>query len=72
MADPQRAEILMRAPNVRAILRHKRTLVELQILDFGDSSRVPPKFGRPQKLSTDLEAEDNPPRVWKLKRLPSH
>jgi hypothetical protein len=70
MADPRRVEILMRAPNVRAILRHKRVLVELQIIDHGESFRVPPKWGRPQKLSTNLESEDNPRGAWKFKRLP--
>lgn len=69
MADPQRVEVLMRAPNVVAIRRHKRTLVELQMLDYGDNSRIPPKWGNSQKLSTDLEADDNPARVWKLKRV---
>ena len=68
MADPQRAEALMRAPNVERS-RYKRNIVELQIVDYGDSSRVPPKWGNPQKLSTDLEADDNPARVWKFKQI---
>ena len=69
MADPQRVGVLLLAPNVRPILRHKKTLVELQIEDYGDSSRIPPKWGKPQKLSTDFEADDNPHGVWKLKRF---
>lgn len=69
MADPQRAEALMRAPNVRALM-YRRTVVELQILDYGDSARVPPKWGKPQKLSTNLEADDNPRGAWKFKSLP--
>ena len=68
MADAQRAEVLARAPNVRA-LRYRRNIVELQIVDYGDLSRVPPKWGNPQKLSTDLEADDKPPRVWKFKQI---
>jgi hypothetical protein len=68
MADAQRAEVLARAPNVRA-LRYKRNIVELQIVDYGDSYRVPPKWGNPQQLSTDSESDDNPARVWKLKRI---
>jgi hypothetical protein len=67
-ADPQRVEVLLQAPNVHAIYKHGRTLVELQLRDCGDSSRIPPKWGNPQKLSTDLESDDNPPRIWKLKR----
>jgi len=70
MADPQRVEALMRAANVRVIRRYGRDIVELQLMDYGDGSRVPPKWGRPQKLSTNLEADDNPPRVWKFKRVP--
>lgn len=68
MADPQRALALMGAPNVK-VLRYKRTIVELQLLDHGESYRIPPKLGNPQKLSTDLESDDNPANVWKLKRL---
>jgi hypothetical protein len=71
MADAQRVAVLMRAPNVRVILRHKRIPVEIQLLDHGDSWRIPPKWGRPQKLSTNLEGPDNPPRVWKFKRIPA-
>jgi hypothetical protein len=69
MADPQRVLALLRAPNVRVVRRHKRTIVELQLLDFGDGATVPPKWGKPQKLSTNLESDDNPARVWKFKRL---
>lgn len=69
MADPQRVEFLLRAPNVHVIRRHKRTIVEIQLLDHGDASRVPPKWGNPQKLSTNLESEDNARGAWKFKNL---
>jgi hypothetical protein len=69
-AGPERVQALLRAANVRVILRHKRTIVELQLLDYGRTeSRIPSKWGNPQKLSSNLEALDNPPRVWKFKRL---
>jgi hypothetical protein len=48
-------------------LIYRHAIVELQIVDFGDSSRIPPKWGRPQKLSTNLEADDNPRGSWKFK-----
>lgn len=71
MADPSRAQALLRGNNVRGIFRHRKHLVEIQLFDYGDSSRVPAKWGRPQKLSTNLECEeDNPRGVWKFKRLP--
>jgi hypothetical protein len=69
MADPCRVNSLLRGNNVRVILRHKRYIAEIQLLDYGDSSSVPAKWGRPQKLSTNLETEENPPRVWTFKRL---
>ena len=69
MADPQRVQCLLKAPNVRAIWRHNREIVEIQIMDLGYGDRVPGKWGNPQRLSTNLGSEDNPPRVWKLKRL---
>jgi hypothetical protein len=68
MADPQRVESLMRAPNVR-VLRYRHTIVEVQVTDYGDSSRIPPRWGNPMRLSNDSPSDDNPPRVWKLKRL---
>lgn len=68
MADPQRAEALLRAPNARPLI-YRRTIVEIQLLDYGDSSRVPPKWGRAQKLSTNLESDDNPAQVWKFKQV---
>jgi hypothetical protein len=68
MADLSRVEALLRAPNVR-VLRYRHQIVELQILDYGNSARVPPKWGNAQKFSTNLESEDNPARTWKFKRL---
>ncbi len=70
MADPSRVDAILRAANVRVIWRHKKTIVEIQLLDYGDSSRVPAKWGKAQKLSTNMEGADNPPRVWKFKNLP--
>lgn len=70
LADPQRVQVLLRAPNVRAILRHKKTLVELQVMDHGDSSRIAPRWGNPQKLSHNSETPTNVQGVWELKRLP--
>jgi hypothetical protein len=69
MADPARVNFLLRGNNVRAVWRHRKYLVEIQLLDFGDSSRVPGKWGCPQKLTTNLETDENPPRVWMFKRL---
>jgi hypothetical protein len=69
MADPARVQVLLRAANVRVIRRHRREIVELQLLDFGNSYRISPKWGNAQKLSTNLETPDNPARVWTLKKV---
>lgn len=69
MADPARIQVLLRAANAQPILSQKRHLVGIQLLDYGDSSRVPSKWGCPQKLTTNLETDDNPPRVWMFKRI---
>ena len=61
-------QVLVRGCNVRPLV-YRHRIVELQILDYGYSSRIPPKWGNAQKLSTDLEADDNPQGVWKLKRM---
>jgi hypothetical protein len=68
MADPSRVQMLLHGSNARPrIYRHR--IVEIQLLDYGDCSRVPAKWGRPQKLCTNLETEENPPTVWTFKRL---
>jgi hypothetical protein len=70
MAGPERVQSLLRGANVR-ILRYKHTIVELQLLDYGRTeSRIPSRWGNPQKLSTNLATAENPLRVWKFKRLP--
>ena len=69
MADVSRVRSLLAGANVRVIRRHRREIVELQLLDHGDNYRIPHKWGNPQKLSTDLETPDNPAGVWTLKKL---
>ena len=71
MADPSRVEALIRASNVRIIRRHKRDIVELQLLDYADDSRVPPRLGNSQSYTSyKSETPWNPPRVWRFKRFP--
>jgi hypothetical protein len=60
----------MSAPNVR-IVRKRKTghIVEIQLLEYGDDSRLPGKWGNPQATSTRAESDDNPPNVWTLKKV---
>jgi hypothetical protein len=69
MADPARVRALVRAPNARVILRHKKTIAEIQLLNYADESHMPSRWGNPQALTTKGEDFDNPPRVLKFKRL---
>jgi hypothetical protein len=60
-AGPERVRKLMQAANVR-IIRKRKTgpVVELQLLQHGDDSRIPSKWGNPRKLSHNHETPDNP------------
>jgi hypothetical protein len=69
MADEARLHVILRAPNAVPVLRHKRTIVEVQLLEFADCSRIPPKLGNPQKLSTLPSPAEDEPRVWRFKRI---
>jgi hypothetical protein len=68
-ADPARVRQLLLAPNARAVRRRKGTLVEIQIAVHGDDSRVRPREGTAQSLVHRAETEENPRRVWALKKL---
>src|SRR5262249_47333592 len=71
-AGPARVQKLIGASNVKIIRKRKTgSIVEIQLLEYGDDSRIPSKWGNPQKLSTDYETPDNPHGVWTLKRLPA-
>jgi len=69
-AGPERLLRLAGAPNIQVVRQRKTgNIVEVQVLEFGDDSRLPSKYGNPFKLSTDYETPDNPPNVWTLKKL---
>lgn len=71
-ADAARVARLVRARNVVAIRRHKDgEIVELQVSARGDDSEKRARGGNPLAYSYDGEAEDNPPNVWALKRIPN-
>jgi hypothetical protein len=68
IAGPERVRQLLAAPNVVAI-RKRRTgaIVAIQLLEYGDDSRLRTRDGNPQKLSHCHETPENPPRVWTFK-----
>jgi hypothetical protein len=70
-AGPERAQKLLAAPNAKAIhRRNDGALVGLELQNFGEQFRTPPKGGNPQKLSHNAETDTNVRGVWTFKRLP--
>lgn len=69
MADEARVKRLAEAPNVKVIRQRKTgTIVEVQVLEAGDDSRLESYGGNSCVLHTRFENPDNPPNVWALKR----
>ena len=72
IAGPERVRRLLSAPNVKIIRKRKTgAIVAIQLLEYGDDSRLHTRDGNPQKLSHCHETPENPPRVWAFKRLPA-
>jgi endonuclease V-like protein UPF0215 family len=71
LADKARVRRLIQAPNVVVIRRKKdRRIVEIQLQEYGDDSRVPTRLGNPLAYSHKSETQDNVANVWALKRIP--
>src|SRR5215472_13229743 len=69
-AGAERARHLIAARNATAIIQRKtRRVVEIQLLEHGDDSRLKAAHRNDQILSYRTEDEINPPGVWALKRL---
>jgi hypothetical protein len=69
-AGPARVQRLVQAANVKIVRKRKTgNIVEIQLLEYGDDSRLPGKWGNPQATSTRAESDDNPPNVWTLKKV---
>jgi hypothetical protein len=69
-ASPERVQRLIAASNVKIVRKRKTgSIVEVHLLEFGDDFRLPASHANPQRLSHNHETEDNPARVWTLKKL---
>ena len=72
IAGPERVRQLLAAPNAVAVRKRKTgAIVAIQLLEWGDDSRLHTRDGNPRKLSHCHETPENPPRVWTFKRLPA-
>ena len=70
IAGPERVRQLLAAPNAVAVRKRKTgAVVAIQLLEWGDDSRLHTCDGYPQKLSHCHETPENPHGVWTLKRL---
>ena len=72
IAGPERVRKLMLGCNVNVIRKRKTgVIVEIQVQQYGDDSRMPSRWNNPQKLSHNHATPNNPAGVWMLKRLRS-
>ena len=71
IAGPERVRRLLSAPNVKIIRKRKTGAIgAIQLLEWGDDSRLHTRDGNPRKLSHCHETPENPPRAWAFKKLP--
>jgi hypothetical protein len=69
-AGPERLVRLLAAPNAIPIIQRKtRAVVRVELLAYGDDSRLPSVGGNDQTFTYRSEDERNPRRVWAFKRL---
>ena len=70
IAGPERVRQLLTAHNAVAVRKRKTgAIVAIQLLEWGDDSRLHTRNGNPQKLSHNSETPENPHGVWTLKKL---
>jgi hypothetical protein len=69
-AGPERVRGLLVAPNAQAVVRRRdRAIVGIELLEWGDDSRLDARGGNPQQLSHNHETPENPARCWTFKQL---
>lgn len=72
LCDPSRAKRLAAHSNVEVIRRRQdHKIVELQVHDEGDDTRLDAHFGNPLAYSYREEVANHSP-IWQLKYLPNH
>jgi hypothetical protein len=50
---------------------HKtKAIAAIELLAYGDDTRLQSRYGNPQALVHDSETDENPRGVWAFKRLP--
>jgi hypothetical protein len=69
MAGPARVKRLLRARNAKPVFTARKTIGAVELLNYGDDSRIKPSDSDPQTLSIKSETDVNPQNVWMLKPL---
>jgi hypothetical protein len=71
MAALERVKVLLAAPNAMPVrVRKTQAIAAIQLLEFGDDTRLQARYGDPQQLVHDAETNENPHGVWTFKKLP--
>ena len=71
MAGLERVLALLAAPNAVPVRARKtKAIAAIQLLEYGDDTRLRSRYGNPQALSHDAETDENPRGTWTFKRLP--
>ena len=69
-AGPERVFQLIRACNASFVRKRKTDkIVEIQLFEYGDDSRLPAARRNDQSYTYRSEDDVNPPGVWALKRI---
>jgi|GEM_PF-3615340 len=77
LADPSRVQLLLKAPNVKAVRKRnkgERRIVELRITATSDDLAMKAKQGNPRRLSHNHAVDQtdwtgNPDRCWTIKPI---
>jgi hypothetical protein len=70
MAGMERVLALLEAPNAVPVrVRKTKAIAAIQLVAYGDDTRLRPRCGNPQALSHTGETDENPRGVWTLKKL---
>jgi hypothetical protein len=68
-ACPARVRQLLAASNVEVVRRRKGAIVEIHLLEHGNDFRLRSRKDNPQALVHRAETDENPRRVWALKKM---
>jgi hypothetical protein len=70
MAGLERVLALLEAPNAVPVrVRKTQAIAAIELLNYGDDTRLQSRYGNPQALVHTAETDENPRGVWVLKKL---